>query len=143
MKTYNEHKQVKSAKLCVNIRSWMAKNSPKLSSKYLKDRIWKIKQYLNYILVIINQNILAILWTFFNLQKNMKLYTKCTSTAATTEFVWKIPNRKKIPYEHFNLCESEIFLSEIIKQRHAKLLEKRKWSVTLHKTKVKKMNPCE
>ena len=28
----------------------------------------------------------------------MKLYTKCTSRAATTEFVWKIPNRKKISY---------------------------------------------
>ena len=56
----------------------------------------------------------------------MKLYTKLTSTAATTKFVWKIPNRKKISYEHFNLCEAEIFLDEIIKQRHAKLLEKRK-----------------
>ena len=45
----------------------------------------------------------------------MKIYTKCTSTAATTEFVWKIPNRKKISYEHFNLCEAEISLDEIIK----------------------------
>ena len=45
----------------------------------------------------------------------MKLYTKWTSTAATTEFVWKIPNRKKISYEHFNLCEAEISLDEIIK----------------------------
>ena len=56
----------------------------------------------------------------------MKLYAKCTSTAATTEVVWKIPNRKKISYQHFNLREAEIFLDEIIKQRHAKLLEKRK-----------------
>ena len=48
-------------------------------------------------------------------KKNMKLYTKFTSTAATTEFVWKIPNRKKISYEHFNLCEAEISLGEIIK----------------------------
>ena len=38
-----------------------AKNLPKHFSEYLKDRIWKIKQYLNYILMIINQNILAIL----------------------------------------------------------------------------------
>ena len=45
----------------------------------------------------------------------MKLYTKCTSRAATTEFVWKIPNRKKIFYEPFNLCEAEISLDEIIK----------------------------
>ena len=66
-----ESKQAKDAKLRANIRSWRAKNAPKLSSKYLKDRIWKIKQYLNYILMIINQNILAILWTFLNLQKKL------------------------------------------------------------------------
>ena len=53
-------------------------------------------------------------------KKCMKLYAKCTSTAATTEFVWKIPNRKKISYEHFNLSEAEISLDEIIKWRHAK-----------------------
>ena len=45
----------------------------------------------------------------------MKLYIKWTSTAATTEFVWKIPNKKKIFYKHFNLCEAKIFLDEIIK----------------------------
>ena len=45
----------------------------------------------------------------------MKLYTKWTSTAATTEFVWKISNWKKISNEHFNLCETEISLDEIIK----------------------------
>ena len=44
-----------------------------------------------------------------------KLYIKLTSTAATTEFLWKIPNRKKISNEHFNLCEAEISLDEIIK----------------------------
>ena len=56
-----ESKQAKGAKLRANKRSWRAKYAPKLSSKYLKDRICKIKQYLNYILMIINQNILAIL----------------------------------------------------------------------------------
>ena len=51
-----------------------------------------------------------------NLKENYeKLYTKQTSTAATTEFVQKIPNRKKISNEHFNLCEAEISLDEIIK----------------------------
>ena len=45
----------------------------------------------------------------------MKLYTKCTSRAATTKFAWKIPSRKRISYEHFNLCEAEISLDEIIK----------------------------
>ena len=45
----------------------------------------------------------------------MKIYAKWTSTAATTEFVWKILNWKKISYEHFNFCEAEISLDEIIK----------------------------
>ena len=45
----------------------------------------------------------------------MKLYTKWTSTAATIEFVCKIPNRKKISNEYFNLYEAEISLDEIIK----------------------------
>ena len=35
----SEKKQAKSAKLRVNIRIWMAKNAPKLSSNQLKDRI--------------------------------------------------------------------------------------------------------
>ena len=48
-------------------------------------------------------------------KKIMKLYTKWTSTAVTTEFVCKISNRKKISNEHFNLCEAEISLDEIIK----------------------------
>ena len=45
----------------------------------------------------------------------LKLYTKWTSTAATTKFAWKIPNRKNISYEHFNLCGAEISLDELIK----------------------------
>ena len=45
----------------------------------------------------------------------MTLYTKWTSTAAATEFVCKIPNRKKKSNEHFNICEAEISLDEIIK----------------------------
>ena len=70
-----ENKRAKSAELHANIRSRRAKNAPKLSSKYLKDRICKIKQYLNYILMIINQNILAILRTFLNLKKRKKRKT--------------------------------------------------------------------
>ena len=34
-----ENKQAKGAKLRANVRSWREKNAPKLSSKYLKDRI--------------------------------------------------------------------------------------------------------
>ena len=39
-----------------------------------------------------------------------KLDTKKTSAVATTEFLSKIPNRKKISKEHFNICEAEISL---------------------------------
>ena len=37
------------------------------------------------------------------------------SKAATTEFLSKIPNKKKISNEDFNLCETETSLDEIIK----------------------------
>ena len=111
-----ENKQAKGAKFRANIRSWRAKNALKLSSKYLKDRICKIKQNLNYILMIINQNPKDILISEKKKnQKTEKLYTKWTSAAATTEFISTIPNRKKISNEHSNLCEAEISLDEIIK----------------------------
>ena len=51
------------------VRSCRAKNAPKLSSINLKYRICKMKQYLIYILMIKNLNILAILRTFLNLTK--------------------------------------------------------------------------
>ena len=41
--------------------------------------------------------------------------TKQTFTIATTQFLSKIRNRKKIFNEHFNLFEAEISLDEIIK----------------------------
>ena len=66
--------------------------------------------------MIINQKILPILRKLLNLQKNyVKLYPKWTSTAATTKFVGKISNRKKISKEQFNLREAEISSDEIIK----------------------------
>ena len=43
-------------------------------------------------------------------KKIMKLYTKWTSTAATTGAVCKIPNINEISNEHFNLREAEIFI---------------------------------
>ena len=48
-----------------------------------------------------------------------KLYTKQTSTTATIEFRSKIPNRKKISNERFNLCEAEISLDEIEKSTNS------------------------
>ena len=49
-----------------------------------------------------NQNILAVLRKFYNLQKKnyVNLYTnEKTSKIATTEFLVTIPNRKKISNE--------------------------------------------
>ena len=70
-----ENKQANNQKSLIFVlalgRSWKPKNAPKLSSKCLKFRTCKIKQYLNYILMIINQNILPILGTFLNLQINL------------------------------------------------------------------------
>ena len=63
-------------------------------------------------MVIINQNIIK---TFLNLQKKKTLHQ--ANTAATTEFLSKIPNIKKMSNEHFNLCEANIPSDEIIKFR--------------------------
>ena len=112
-----ENKQAKGAKLRANIRQ-------ELEGEKCSKTFFKVLERQN----MQNQTIFE-LYTGDNkskyssnpkdilksAKKIMKLYTKWTSTAATTEFVWKIPNRKKISYEHFNLCEAEISLDEIIK----------------------------
>ena len=85
--------------------SWRAKNTLKLSSKYLIDRIYKIKQHLNYINLRYkskySSNPKDILKSA---KKNYeKLYTKeTTSKAATTDFLSKIHDRKKMSNENFN-----------------------------------------
>ena len=64
-----------------------------------------------FILMIINQNILASLMTFSNLQKKLyeKFYTKeATFKTANTEFLSQISNRKNIYNEQFPLCEAKI-----------------------------------
>ena len=53
-----------------------------------------------------------------------KLYTKWTSTTSNTEFAPKISNRKKVSNEHFNLCEAEISLDEIIKSINSETNDK-------------------
>ena len=61
--------------------------------------------------MIINQNILASLLTFSNLQENFyeKFYIKkATFKTATNEFLSEIPNRKNISNEQFHLCEATI-----------------------------------
>ena len=99
----------KTRKTCKNFvptsdRSCRAKNAQKHFLKYLKDRICKIKQYRNYILMLINQNILAILRTNLKRKIYENLYTKeTTSKAATTKLLSKIPNKMKISNEKFYL----------------------------------------
>ena len=110
-----EHKQANGAKLCANIRSWRAKNAPKLYPKYLKDRMWKIKQYFIYILMIIKQNILAIIKTFLNLQK--KLWNSTPSELPQllllNLFAKFLTERKHLI--NTLIYEAEISLDEIIK----------------------------
>ena len=89
-----------------------AKNVPKLSSKCMMDRICKIKQYLNYINWWHKSKCSSspedILKSREKKREREKLYTKETSSkAAATVFLSKIPNRKKISNEDFNLCEKE------------------------------------
>ena len=57
-----------------------------------------------------NKSKYSILRTYLNLRKNCeKLYIKQFSTADTAEFLIRIPNRKKIPNEHFNFFRRNIF----------------------------------
>ena len=99
----NEHKQAKVAKLCVNIRSWREKNSPKHSSKYLKMK---------------NQTI-------------FELYTDDNKSKYSSNPMNIVKSAKK-KYEslhqvHFNI-DCPITSTS---------------TLTLHKTKIKQMNPCE
>ena len=76
----NEYKQAKGAKPWVNIRSWRAKNSPKHSSKYLKDNMKNqttFELYADDNKSKYSTNPMNILKSE---KKKMKLYTKCTST---------------------------------------------------------------
>ena len=64
-----------------------------------------------FILMIINQNILATLLTFSNLQKTFydKFYMKeATFKTSTTKYLSQIPNRKNISNEQCHLCEAKI-----------------------------------
>ena len=86
------------------------KNVPKLSSKYLMDRMCKIKQYLNYINWWCKSKCSSNPKDILKSEKkgNEKLCTKETTfKAATTEFLSKISNRKKISNEEINTCEEE------------------------------------
>ena len=82
------------------------------------DRICKIKQYLNYINWWYKSKYSSSPKDILKSVKKIyeKLYTKeTTSKAATTEFLRKIPDRKKISNEDFNLYEKETSLLEVIR----------------------------
>ena len=107
-----ENKQAKGAKRLASIR-W------KLEGEKYSQTFFKVLERKNmqnqtrseFILMIINQNILASLLAFSNLKKNFyeKFYTKeVTFKTATTEFLSQIPNRKNISNEQFHLCEAKI-----------------------------------
>ena len=107
-----ENKQGKGAKLLPTIR-WKLEGEKfyKTFFKVLERKNMQNQTRPEFILMIINQNILASLLTFSNLQKNFyeKFYTKeATFKTATTEFLSQIPNRKNISNEQFHLCEAKI-----------------------------------
>ena len=113
-----QNNQAKDAKLCANVR-W------ELECEKWSKTFFKILERQN----LQNQTI-SELYTDDNklkyssnptdilksAKKNYeKLYTKeTTSKAAPTEFKSKIPNRRKIFNEQFNLCDFKISLDEII-----------------------------
>ena len=107
-----ENKQAKGAKLRPTIR-WKLEGEKcsKTFFKVLERKNMRNQTRSEFILMIINQNILASLLTFSNLQKNFyeKFYTKeATFKTATTEFLSQIPNRKNISKEQFHVCEAKI-----------------------------------
>ena len=82
-KNSTTHKDVKILKLKDDCKTYRKKKTSnqklnrwlkayKTNFTCLKDRTSKIKQYLNYILMIINQNVLAILNIILSLKKKFK-----------------------------------------------------------------------
>ena len=109
-----ENKQGKGAKLRANIRS-------ELKGEICSKLFFQVLERQN-----LQNQIISELYTDGNKSKyssnpkdifknTKKICWLTTSKAATTEFFTKIPNRKKIFNEQFNLCETKVSLDEIIK----------------------------
>ena len=82
------------------------------------NKVCKMEQYLNYILMIKNQNILATLMIFLSQLKTfMKSFKqkRRTSRTAIGEFFSKISNKRKISNKQFHHCEANIFLKKVTK----------------------------
>ena len=92
------------------------KNAKKLFSKYLNQTLSELYTYDNKSKYSSNP-----IDIFKSAKKEKKILWKTLHQgdnffkAATTEFLCKISNRKKIFNEQFNLCEAKISLEEIIK----------------------------
>ena len=107
-----KNKQGKGAKLRPIIR-WKleGKRCCKTFFKVLERKNMRKQPRSEFILMIINQTILASLLAFSNLKKNFyeEFNTKeLTFKTATTEFLSLIPNRKNRSNEQFHLCEAKI-----------------------------------
>ena len=77
-----------------------------------------MEQYLNYILTIKNQNILATLIIFLSQLKTLMksfIQKRQTFKTAIAEILSKISNKKKISNKQFPHCEANIFLEKVIK----------------------------
>ena len=75
-------------------------------------------KYLNYTLMIKNQNILATLMIFWSQLKTlMKSFVQNRQTSKTTiaGLFSKISNEKKISNKHFHHCQANIFLEKVTK----------------------------
>ena len=71
-----------------------------------------MKQYLNYILMIKNQNILATLMIFLSQLKTLTFKT------ANAELFSKISITKKISNKQLHHCEANIFLKKVAKSKN-------------------------
>ena len=83
-----------------------------------RNKICKMEQYLNYTMMIKNQNILATLMIFWSqLKALMKSFiqNRQTSKTAIAELFSKISNEKKISNKHFHPCQANIFLEKVTK----------------------------
>ena len=77
-----------------------------------------MEQYLNYTLMIKNQNILATLMIFLNeLKTVMKSFIEIRQTSKTTiaELFSKTSNKNKISNKQFHHCKANIFLQKVTK----------------------------
>ena len=99
-------------------RSWSEKNAPKFSSKFLNERV---NEYAKLTIFELHAHDNKSKYSsnpknIFNSAKKKyeKRYPKQFSTTATTVFLSKVPNRKKISNEHSSLCEVEVSLNEIL-----------------------------